>query len=112
MDRRVVDMLDSMTDGFVSLDKSWRYIYVNRRAAEMFGRNRKDLIGKHIWTEFPEGIGQIFYENCHKAIEEQRPITMEEYYPPWNRWLESRICPARDGLSIFFQEIADRKKAE
>ena len=110
--RRLIDTLESMTDGFVSLDKRWRYTYINRRAAEMFGRNREDLIGKHIWTEFPEGIGQTFYDNCHKAIEEQKPITMEQYYPPWNRWLENRICPKRDGLSFFFQDITERKRAE
>lgn len=110
--RRLMDTFDSMTEGFVSLGKSWRYIYINQRAAEMFGRNREDLIGNHIWTEFPEGIGPTFYDNCHKAIQEQKPITMEEYYPHWNRWLENRICPTRDGLSIFFQDITERKRTE
>lgn len=109
---RLIDTLETMTDGFVSLDKDWRYTYINKRAAEMFHRKPEDLIGKHIWTEFPEGIGQTFYHNYYKAIEEQKPITMEEYYPPWNRWFENRIYPTRDGLSIFFQEITERKRAE
>ena len=109
---RLANTLETMTDGFVSLDKDWRYIYINQRAAEMFGRKPEELIGKHIWTEFPEGIGQTFYHNYYKAVEEGKPITMEEYYPPWNRWFENRIYPTPDGLSIFFQEITERKRAE
>jgi PAS domain S-box-containing protein len=109
---RLIDTLESISDGFVSLDKNWCYTYVNKRAAEMFNRNAEDLIGKHIWTEFPEGIGQRFYDNYQKAMEQQKPITMEEYYPPWNRWFENRIYPTKEGLSIFFQEITDRRRAE
>jgi PAS domain S-box-containing protein len=108
----LINTLESMTDGFVSLDKDWHYTYVNRKAAEMFGRKAEDLIGKYIWSEFPEGIGQTFYHNYQRAVAEQRPITMEEYYPPWNRWFENRIYPTSDGLSIFFQEITERKRAE
>lgn len=37
---------------------------------------------------------------------------MEEYYPPYDRWFENRIYPSKDGLSIFFSDITDRKKAE
>ena len=67
--RQLVSTLESMTDAFVSLDKHWCYTYVNKRAAELFGKKAEDLIGKHIWTEFPEGIGQPFYNNYHRAIQ-------------------------------------------
>ncbi|MCX6164761.1 MAG: PAS domain S-box protein, partial [Ignavibacteriae bacterium] len=52
---------ENMTDGFVSLDKNWCYTYMNERAGEIFGRKPEDMIGKHIWTEFPEGVGQLFH---------------------------------------------------
>jgi len=52
---RVAHILERVTDGFVALDTRWHYTYVNRRAAEMFDRAPADLIGKHIWTEFPAG---------------------------------------------------------
>lgn len=109
---RLTRTLESMTDGFVLLTRDWHYVYVNKRAAEMFGRNAEDLIGKHIWTEFPEGIGQPFYHNYHRALNEQVPIKMEEYYPPWNRWFENRIYPSEEGLSIFFQDITEQKRAQ
>lgn len=109
---RLVDTLESMTDGFVALDRDWRYTYVNRRAGEMLGRNAQELVGKHIWTEFPEGVGQDFYKIYHQVMEHGIPATIEEFYPPWKRWFENRIYPTREGLSIFFQEITDRKRSE
>jgi PAS domain S-box-containing protein len=106
------DILDRVSDGFVALDTNWRYVYLNRQAAALFGREPSDLIGRHIWTEFPEGRGQPFQLAYEKAMAEQVSIQMENYYEPWNRWFENRIYPAPDGLSIFFHEITERKLAE
>lgn len=108
----IIDTIENMTDGFVSLSTEWVYTNVNFRAAEMFGRKPEQLIGKHIWTEFPEGIGQPFYNNYYKAVETQQTIYFEDFYSPWDRWFENRIIPSKDGLSIFFQDITDRKQAE
>jgi PAS domain S-box-containing protein len=106
------DVLDRVSDAFVALDKNWRYTYVNQQAASLFGRRPEDLIGRHIWTEFPEGEGQPFHRAYEKAMAEQVFIQMENYYEPWNRWFENRIYPSPEGLSIFFHEITERKLAE
>jgi PAS domain-containing protein len=82
---------------------------VNQKAAEIFGRSPRDLIGKNIWAEFPEGIGQPFDLAYRKAMADQKFTTIEAYYPPWNRWFENRIHPSPDGLAIFFQDITDRR---
>lgn len=110
--QRFLSMIESITDGFVALDRDWRYLYVNARAAEMFGRRAGDLIGKHIWTEFPEGKDQPFRRAYERAVAEQKPVTLEDYYPPWDRWFENRIYPTPDGLTILFQDITERKRAE
>src|ERR1041385_3008051 len=89
-----IDLLERVSDGFVSLDNDWRYTYLNENAARMFNRQRDQLIGKHICTEFPEGIGQPFYHAYYRAAAEQIPIHLEEYYPPWHRWYENRIYPS------------------
>lgn len=109
---QILSILENTTDGFVALDKDWHYTYVNKRAAGMFGRKPEDLIGKHIWTEFPEGVGQPFYHAYLQAMGGHVPLTIEEYYAPWERWFENRIFPSPDGISIYFQEITERKRAE
>src|SRR5687768_11871745 len=94
------DALERVSDGLVALDRAWRYTYVNRQAAGLFGRAPEDLIGRHIWTEFPEGVGQPFHLAYEKAMEDQVFIQMENYYEPWDRWFENRIYPSPDGVSI------------
>jgi PAS domain S-box-containing protein len=106
------DVLERVSDAFVALDNQWRYTYVNRQAAELFGTDPEHLLGQHIWTVYPEGIGQPFQQAYVKAMAEQVFIQIESYYEPWDRWFENRIYPSAEGVSIFFHEITDRKRAE
>ena len=106
-------IFERVHDGFIALDKNWCYSYVNARAAKMLQRKSPDeLIGKHIWTEYPDGVGQPYYKAYHKAMETQQPIIFEDYYPPWDLWFENRVYPSLDGLTIYFTEITQRKRAE
>ena len=105
-------VFERITDAYVALDREWRYTYLNAKACDFFGRRAEDLIGKHIWTEFPEGVGQPFQHAYKQAMAEQRPIQIEAFYPPYNRWFENRIYPAADGLTIYFLDITERKQAE
>lgn len=111
-ERQIVSILERVTDAFVALDNAWRYTYVSRKAAEIFARRPEDLVGKHIWTEFPEGVGQPFHLAYERAVKEQVPIFFEEYYPPYDKWFENRIYPSPDGLSIFFSDITEKKKMD
>src|SRR3972149_1089913 len=76
--KQVEKILESVSDSIIALDTKWRYTYVNEKAAQKFGSTPEQLIGKHIWIEFPEGVGQPFYEACYKAVETQQPISLEE----------------------------------
>ncbi len=109
--RRVTDILENMTDGFVALDTDRRYTYINANGAALFGLKPEDFIGKHVRTEFPEEVVRPFHLNYEKAMREQVPIFFEDYYAPWDRWFEIRVFPTPDGLSIFFHDITDRKRA-
>ncbi|OFW00324.1 MAG: hypothetical protein A3I61_00065 [Acidobacteria bacterium RIFCSPLOWO2_02_FULL_68_18] len=108
----LAEILERVSDAFVALDADWRYTYVNAKAAALFGRTPEELIGRHIWTEFPEGVGQPFHRAYERAMREQTPITLEEYYPPYDRWFENRIYPSPRGLTIYFSDITERRQIE
>ncbi len=106
-------VLDRIHDGFVALDQDWRYTYVNRRAAALLQRRSpEELLGRHIWTEYPEAVGQPFHQAYEKAMETQQPVFLEDHYGPWDLWFENRIYPSPEGISIFFSDITERKKTE
>jgi PAS domain S-box-containing protein len=110
---QLLNIVEHINDGLVVLDKDWHYIYVNQKAATMLHRQKpSDLIGKHIWTEYPEGVGQPFHAAYEKAMREQVPLVFEDHYEPWDLWFENRIYPSPDSLLILFTEITDRKRIE
>ena len=108
-EREKRQVFERISDAFVALDREWRYTYVNNKAGALFGRKPSDLIGKHIWTEFPEGRGQKFHLAYEKAMEEQKFISIEEYYPPYGKWFENRIYPSADGITVYFHDVTDRR---
>ena len=104
--------LQNISDGFMSLDANWCYTYINKKAAGFLGKTPESLIGKHIWTEFPEGIGSKIYEAYHKAFEIQETIYFEDYYEPLDKWFENRVYPSSDSITIYFTDITEQKKAD
>lgn len=105
-------ILERITEAFVALDSNWCYTYMNKKAGEIFNRNPQEMIGKHIWTEFPEGLNQPFHLAYERAMETQKYVHVEEYYEPYDLWFENHIYPSSNGLSIFFRDITEKKRSE
>jgi PAS domain S-box-containing protein len=105
-------LVQRISDAFVALDKNWCYTYLNEKAGELMQRNPQDLVGKNIWSEFPEAVGSVTYSSFLKAMREQVYVTCTDYYAPFDLWYENFIYPSPDGLSIFIRDISERKKAE
>ncbi|MBC7391194.1 MAG: PAS domain S-box protein, partial [Opitutaceae bacterium] len=108
------ELIDRISDGLVALDKNWYYTYVNEKGASFLnGHTPAQLIGKHIWTVFPEGLNQPFYKNYEKVMNDRVSITIIDYYEPWDKYFENRINPTKDGgISILFTDVSDQKRAE
>ena len=45
-------------------------------------------------------------------MEEGVTVEFEEFYPPHDRWYENHLYPAKDGLSLYFRDITERRRAE
>lgn len=105
-------LIERVSDAFVAIDKDWNYTYVNQRAGEIFDREPESLIGKNIWQEFPEGTDHAFYYAYHRALKTLEYQYLEEYYPPYDKWFENHIYPSNDGLTIFFKDVTEIKKAQ
>ena len=118
MDRRTVDILESITDEFVAFDREWRYTYINERALDIIRRakgeelTREDLVGKSIWEIYPEAVGSVFYQKYHEAMREQKSVEFEAYSPWSDRWGEVHAYPSEEGLFVYAHDITQRKRAE
>jgi PAS domain S-box-containing protein len=105
-------VLDNVSDAFVALDTSWRYVYVNRRAAEMLGTTPERMLGENIWTLFPDGAEASFAEVYETAVREQRSMDFEDYFAPADRWFRNRVLPSPGGLTIFIEDVTERRRMQ
>ncbi|HZT42560.1 MAG TPA: diguanylate cyclase [Chthonomonadaceae bacterium] len=111
-DARVRDILESLTDGFIALDRKWRYTYINANAARLIDLPPEEFLGKVIWDVFPETIGTPYYEALHRAMREQKPVHFEDYYGMRGGWFEYHVYPTKEGLAIYGRDVTKRKRAE
>ena len=106
------NIIEMINEGFVSFDAQMNYLYVNQRGSELLKRSPEELIGKNYWEVYPQDKDTAFGRAYVQALETQTPIALEDFYVPGQRWLEKRIYPTESGLSIFFNDITQRKQTE
>jgi PAS domain S-box-containing protein len=105
---KLTSILESFSDGFFSVDRNWRYTYVNSQAEKMLGKKRAELLNHTIWEVFPEAIGTTFDKEYHKALSRQKTTCFVEYYEPMSKWFEVHAFPFTEGLSVYFQDVTER----
>ncbi|UOD33544.1 PAS domain S-box protein [Massilia violaceinigra] len=112
---RMENMLESLTDGFCAVDRSWRITYINARALQLLsagGKAREALPGRVIWDEFPELRESGMEEQYRRAMDSQETVSFEFFYPSLGSWFDLRAYPSDDGLTVYFQDITKRKADE
>ena len=105
-------LLESITDAFFALDRDWRFIYVNQRALDYYGKGRDELLGRSIWEVFPAAAGTMLHEQYEKALRTQCSATFETKSVLTGRWVDIRAYPTGQGLAVHFRDVSDRKRAE
>ncbi|MBA2748793.1 MAG: response regulator [Tatlockia sp.] len=109
---QVTNIIESITDAFFALDKQWQFTYINHQAELILQKTRSQLIGKNFWHEYPEAVNLAFYEQYHQAVSQQVSVEFVELYLPLNIWVSVHAYPTKDGLSVYFQDITERRQNE
>ena len=106
--KRMVGILESITDGFFALDRQWRFVYVNERAEQIVRRSRQALAGKIIWAEFPDAEALGLTTRAQQVVASGQTLDLEIEYPRTGRWFEVHLYPSDDGLAVYFRDITQR----
>src|SRR5919199_4128863 len=110
--RQSTNILESITDAFFSVDREWRFTYLNPQAERLLRTTQEEVLGKSLWNKFSEAVGSTFYREYHTAVSESVSVQFEEFYPPLGTWFAVHAYPGKDGLSVYFNDITERKRAE
>jgi PAS domain S-box-containing protein len=106
-------ILESMSEGFVALDREWCITYANGALEAVTRRRRDDLVGGQFWDLFPElrdGAGE---QALRRSAQERTRARIEVYDEAEGRWFEINSFPMeQEGIALYFRDETDRRRAE
>jgi len=110
---RATSILNSISDGFMTLDKELVLTYFNQAAELLLGRKREDVLGRNLFEAFPEAKESIFEERYTWALKEKKATAFETYFgaKPYENWYDVRVYPHEYGISVYFRVTTEEKKA-
>ena len=76
-------VLETMSTAFITLDREWRFTYVNAAAERIFDRGRDRLVGHRLRDVHPE---------LESALDTGRSVSFQQFYAP----LDAVVRRARD----------------
>jgi PAS domain S-box-containing protein len=107
----ISDLIESIPDGFQSFDADFRLTFMNRATGSMLERNAAELLGTTIWDQFP-AIDPEVEQLLRQVMRLRVRRSCETYYAPFGRWFSFHVNPFREGISVLFRDISERKEAE
>ncbi|OQP49372.1 hypothetical protein A4H97_28965 [Niastella yeongjuensis] len=109
---RITNILASITDGFIAVDKKLTIFLWNHAVEHLTGLESKHVIGSGVEKIFPNFIETAEYRQYIEAINKDTSSSFEHFLPTFNRWLETSVYPFSQGAFIYFRDITDRKTQE
>lgn len=110
--QRYYQTLESIHEAFFALNRDWRFVYLNREAERLLRQPREDLLGHSLWDAMPAMRGTRFQQEFEKVLSSGTSTVFEGYYPPTDSWYEVNAYAAKNGLSIFLQDVTGRRRTE
>jgi len=105
-------ILESIDDGFFTLDKKWTVLYWNKAAEEMLHLPKEAIVGNYLWDLFPDHVESPSFFNYKRVIDENVAVHFEDYVKPIDKWFEVSAYPSPSGLTGYFRDVTDRKRSE
>lgn len=109
---KVTSVIESITDGFFTLNNTWEFTYVNKHQYFPQRKTAKDVLGKNIWEIFPSSIDEVMYKELHRVMSERTTVYFEFFSAPDEYWHEVIAYPYDDGICCIFKNITEKKQYE
>ena len=105
------ELLNSIQDGFFSLNQNREITYWNYSAERITGFSQEAALDALLWDLFPE-IDPTLKKKFEEGLNSSASTTLEGFFPLLGKWFEFIIYPTDVKSSVFFKDITKRKKYE
>lgn len=103
------EILESIGDGFYSIDQNYRVSYWNNKSTELLGVAKSEIIGKCLWDFFPDAKNSELYTRYQRALQTNEEQKFTFYNAPQKTYYDVSVFPAKGiGLSVYFKDMTER----
>jgi PAS domain S-box-containing protein len=109
---KINETLESITDGFITLDNKLRITYWNKEAERILLINRDTVLHRKLWQLYPYYRGLNVFKQFNYSLANKETVKFEEHIPPLNKWVCFTVYSGSEGLAVYFQDISGQKRGE
>ncbi|MCC6217337.1 MAG: GAF domain-containing protein [Polyangiaceae bacterium] len=109
------EVLDALLEGCQVVDRSYRYVYVNRTAAAQGQTTPEALLGRRMEEAYPGIDATEMFATLRRCMQERVPLELENEFAFANGsmgWFQLRFRPVAAGVAIFSLDLTPRREAE
>lgn len=103
------NMLESITDGFISVDKSWNVNYWNASAERILGIAKEEVLNQNCLVLLQD-LSPKLATMIEEASQKHSSLFLETYLSKQNIWIESTAYPSNEGISVYIRDITLAKE--
>jgi len=109
------EVLESISDCFISVDFKFRLVYLNDAACAEFGVDRQAALHRTLAAAAPGFFSESMLAGLRaaavRAVASMFEVQGEAQSEGSPRWYDLRCFPRPDGMSVYFRDITESKAA-
>ncbi|MDP4935648.1 MAG: PAS domain S-box protein, partial [Salibacteraceae bacterium] len=109
---RVSNILERISDSFLSVNTAWEITYINNHLEEAFGEKRDRVIGMNIWDAIPKFSSSMIRTQLETAMNQQVTVSFQERNQRLGLELFFSAYPIDDGIAVYIQDYTKLTMAE
>lgn len=102
-------ILNSISEGCFSFDHKLKLTFINHAAEKILDWQGKDAIGNDLRLIFSEKRDSTFFNAFSSALAEKQHTSCVEYHSTLDKWIQARVYPLDDGLTVFLRDVTQEK---
>ncbi|MGY1638417.1 SpoIIE family protein phosphatase [Geodermatophilus sp. SYSU D00742] len=108
----LLQAVEGMERPLFVLDADWRFRYINPAGARVLDRTVGELLGRDVWTEFPQAVGGPFEELYRTVSATGVSGSVEAWFEPLDRWFRADAFRTDAGLVVTYDDVTERRRTE
>ena len=112
---RLREVIESINEGMFVVRPDWQIELWNQALERGSGRQREQILNRHLLEALPGLAATPLVQAIQDAMQTHNPAIVPDFRPSdlvGNRLFEARVFPFAAGVTVFLNDITQRKEAE